>query len=289
MYTKNLIYTNLFTEIHKSNIMKIKLFFLFLIPIILISCQNENQEIKIIPHGYYVRELKSKPILFNVINKKDTIQLFTDFKEFDLNPNMIEAIDVIKDKRVEENFMGYERYGVISIHIKDEYWSEVISITKTVTNLSLEEVRKKDNDTVYLGEKTLDRSMNSSNLIVRTNNRYYKKCHLGFLDVKNNMVVPVDSIIKIDKNKIKVLSESNLKITNHLKPTYQLIYDLDLDRIIWEIKSTKANENGGLNTYGGKSYSNEKGEHTLETLEIDAISGKILTSSINENVVIKIK
>lgn len=85
----------------------------------LVSCKNYCDEI--VPVGYYIKELDTKPILYNFINNTDTIRIFTNASDIKVTPEMIESIDVIKDRKVNKNYNGFENYGVISMTIKNDF------------------------------------------------------------------------------------------------------------------------------------------------------------------------
>lgn len=264
--------------------MKVKALILIITILHLGSCKNYNEQI--VSVGYYIKELDAKPILYNFINNTDTIRIFTNSSEIKVTPEMIESIDVIKDRKANKNYNGFENYGVISMTIKNEFWQKFLQDKEHIPTMKLNEALIKD--TIYLSEKHKHVSFKANNLIVRDKNRLYKQTNIGFLN-KANKPTSVRDVIKIDKEKLKSMAASNLKIHPHQKPIYKLVYDVDSNKIIWVINATKTMRDGQLNRYGGKAFTNNKGLNTVETIEIDAIDGAVLKNVINEDVEIRIR
>ena len=269
--------------------MKINVCFVLFLSVTFISCKESKVATEIIAQGYYVKELQNKPILFHIIHDTDTIKFFTNTTSLGIKPEMIASMDLIKDKIIDERFIGYQNYGVVSLHIKDEYWEGVVANKEKYVSLELENVLKNDNDTVYFNDKKQTPEFEKNSLIVVDNKMLYKSNCVGFLNTKKNKIISVNEYIKINLAKVKLLAEPQLKMKPHLNPSYRLIYDIDSNKIIWKISAIKSNGKIGLNENGGRSYINQQGKSIVEYLEIDAMNGVVLNSRVDNNVNIRIR
>lgn len=259
-----------------------------------VTAQEKNSEIKIIAKGYYVQKLNDEPFLWILSHKKDTLKLYTNkidlVKSFP-NPKNIISIEVLKDKKAKDKFGKFGENGVININFKKINWNEIYGSKKHLNSKSIAVQVSKTKDTIYLKEVLCDQAyskqvfLEKNILKIRKNGLIHKVNDVELFLCFNEEIANPNKI-KINEEEIKTIIKPTISFKSHSKGHYQLIFDLDLNKILWKAVISKYNKESNSN---GKLFTNQNGLTTIETIEIDAMNGKLITRNINDNVKIYIR
>jgi hypothetical protein len=269
-----------------------KLKFLMMITLLSNTIHSQNVENKndIIAIGYFLKPINPKPILFLIFNTSDTLKIVTNKTEkMDkiIIPSMIESLDVSNTKKA------------ILLKIKNENWQYVYSNKKHIDSLDMTLELKKYNDTIHINnsknefkiEKYRKLFIGDNHLIIRENGINYYDNNTKLLIKTTEFETHSDDFtnLKIGYNEAKKIIEPIFTIDPHSSPHYSFIFDISTNKIIWLAQVDKYIANNTPNEYGGKLYLNKKGQATSESIEIDAMTGKVITQQLNDDVEIRIR
>lgn len=264
-----------------------------------ITGQKKNPEIKIIPKGYYVKKLNDEPILWILSHKKDTLKIYTNKTELTQSFQEVEnikSIDILKDKKAKDNFGEFGKNGVIYVNFKKANWKEIDTLKKTLNPKNIAVQVLKTRDTIYIKEALSSQVyskqifLKESVLKIRENGLIHKVNNVE-LFLCSNEEITISNKLKISHEEIKAIVQPLISFNSHSKGSYHLLFDIDLNKIIWQTNILKYNYETTSNgkPFTGKLFTGKNGLYTSETIEIDAMTGNLIKKYINDKVQIRIR
>jgi uncharacterized membrane protein YkoI len=269
-----------------------KSIFSIIIALIFITVQAYSQNIQnknnIIAIGYFLKPINPKPILFLIFNKSDTLKLLTNKTEIlaeIIKPEMIKSLEVSKIKEA------------VLFEVKNKNWEYVYSNKKNINSLDMTAELKKHKDTVYFNNSKAEIQkyrkifIGNNHLIIRENGiNYYNNNTKLLINTDEFSATPEGFInLKIGYKEAHETIEPLFSFNPHSIPDYSLIFDISTNKILWLAQVDKYIPNNDQNENGRGLYLNKKGHATNESIEIDALTGKVISKHLNDEVEIRIR
>jgi len=276
-----------------------KLFFLSLVLLIVNNANSQRaKENSLKATGYYIKPF-DKPILYLLYNKSDTLKLLTNTLEGTdqfLKPSMIESMEVLKGMEAIKKYKELGQYGVVVLGIKNENWESISSNKNKINALDISKSFKNRNDTIHLKQPEISSdykkiAIGTNHLIVRENGSNFNENNIQLFIKKtnSNKKAPKEAVaLEIGLKEAEKISEKRFKINPHSETQYSLIYDTTMNKIIWNASACKI-MNGKKSNNHNNFYHNQNGNITLEIIELDAMTGKIISQHIDDEVEIRIR